>query len=96
MKLLALGLTAAVAAGAALTTVTPASAGVYFEVNDGWGRYHRPPPPAYYGYGYRYEPRRVYYAPPPPPREVCRVRYVRDWGPYGPETRRVESCHDRW
>lgn len=87
MKLFALGLTAAVAAGAALSA-TPAAAGVVFEYNAGPAHFYRPPPPVIY------RPAPVYYAPPP--REVCRVTYVREWGPWGPRTRRVETCRDRW
>lgn len=91
MKCVALGLAAAIAA-AALTTATPAAAGVYVEFRSGPSHYYRPPPPRVY-----HRPvTRVYYAPAPRPRTVCRVTIARDWGRSGPVTRRVETCRERW
>ncbi len=86
MKFVALGLLAAAAACAA----APAQAGVFIEYNSGPARFYRPPPPVVY----RPAPR-VYVAAPAP-REVCRVSYVREWGAWGPRTRRVETCRERW
>ena len=93
MKALALAFSAAVMSTLCIAAA-PAQAGVYVEFNAP-GRYHRPPPfyhrpPVYYG-----APARVYYAPRPAPR-VCRVTYVREWGPFGPHSRRVETCRERW
>lgn len=94
MRVLVLGAAAAIVSGAALSAA-PASAGSYFEFGIGPSRHYYapppPPPPVYYA------PRRAYYYEPAPvyrarPREVCRVRTVREWGPYGPYDKRVETC----
>jgi len=97
MRVLILGAAAAIVGGAALSA-TPASAGSYLEFGVGPSRpYYAPPPPVYYAprRAYYYEPAPVYHAPP---REVCRVRTVREWGPYGPYDKRVETCrrNDGW
>ena len=109
MKLLALGLTAAIAAGAALSA-TPASAGVYLDYGYDRGGYSPPPPPPH-GWG----------PPPPPPAwdrpyyrprpvyyggyggyhgydrdRVCTTRYVTKYGYYGPVRSKVTSCTDRY
>ncbi|MFC7052346.1 hypothetical protein ACFQI3_06555 [Hansschlegelia quercus] len=105
MKLFALGLAAATSVAAALAA-TPASAGgVYIGVDDGYGYYHRPPPPPIYRpRPYYAAPRPVYYDAPPRrsyyvderPARRCKIRVERDWGRYGPVTKRVEVCDDRW
>ncbi|MBB3973878.1 hypothetical protein [Hansschlegelia beijingensis] len=85
MKALALAFSAAIlSAGFA---AAPAAAGVYIEY-DGPRYHHRPP--VYYA-----RPARVYYAPRPA-RRVCRVTYVREWGRFGPHSRRIETCRERW
>lgn len=106
MRMLSLGLTAALIGGAALMA-QPASAGTYFEFNSYGPRHYYGPPPPRYVYRprtvvydapppYLYRPRTVFYDAPPRPRQVCTTTVTRAWGPYGPENRRVETCRRGW
>jgi hypothetical protein len=96
MKLFALGMAAATSIVAALVASPANAGGVYFGIDDGYGHYHRPPPPVYYRpRPYYAAPRPAYYVDERPERR-CRVRVERDWDRHGAVTRRVEICDDRW
>ena len=96
MKLIALGMAAATSIVAALAASPANAGGVYLGIDDGYGYYHRPPPPVYYRpRPYYAAPRPAYYVDERPERR-CRIRLERDWDRHGPVTRRVEICDDRW
>lgn len=104
MKLIALGLAAATAVATVLSAAPASAGGVYFGIDDGYSHYRRPPPPPVY-----YRPRPYYYEARPAyyddgydrrvrayerPERFCETRVRRSWGPYGPVTKRIETCSD--